>query len=117
MDKVLIEQLVIDAYIGVYDWEHEAPQPLVFDIAMAWNNKPAAETDDIAFALDYDHVSQALQKLVQERPRQLIETIAEEAAALIQTEFKVTWVKIRVGKPQAVTAARTVAVEIERGSE
>lgn len=117
MDKVLIEQLVIDAYIGVYDWEHDAPQPLVFDIEMAWDNKPAAATDDIALALDYDKVSQALQKLVQDRPRQLIETITEEAAALIQTDFKVSWVRVKVGKPKAVAAAQTVAVEIERGSK
>lgn len=114
-DKVLVEGLVVDAMIGVYDWEHEQAQPLVIDLTMAWDNKPAAAKDEITLALDYDHVSQAVTRLIQERPRQLIETVAEEIAALIQEQYSVPWLRVKVAKPKAVAAAFQVAVEIERG--
>ncbi|OZB06575.1 MAG: dihydroneopterin aldolase, partial [Idiomarina sp. 34-48-12] len=34
MDKVFIEGLVVDAFIGVYDWEHKQTQPLILDLEM-----------------------------------------------------------------------------------
>ena len=45
----------------------------------------------------------------------LVETMAEEIASIIQTEFNVPWVKLRVGKPGAVRGSREVGVIIERG--
>ncbi|MDT7526269.1 MULTISPECIES: dihydroneopterin aldolase [Idiomarinaceae] len=114
MDKVFVEGLVVDAYIGVYDWEHESTQPLVLDLTMAWDNAKAARSEDLADALDYDSLSKAVTALIQQRPRALIETVAEEVAELILTHFKVPQVTVKVGKPQAVKAARQTAVEITR---
>ncbi len=115
MDKVHVEGLVVDAYIGVYEWEHETTQPLVIDLSMDWDNKKPAKTDDLAHALDYDALSKAVIALVQERPRALIETIAEEIAAMVLAQFKTPRVRVKVGKPQAVPAAQQTAVEIVRG--
>jgi 7,8-dihydroneopterin aldolase/epimerase/oxygenase len=116
MDKVHVEGLVVDAYIGVYDWEHEAAQPLVIDLTMDWDNRKAAATDALEHALDYDALSRAVTALIQERPRALIETVAEEVAAMILQRFNTPRVRVKVGKPQAVAAARQTAVEIVRVS-
>ncbi|MDN7123805.1 dihydroneopterin aldolase [Pseudidiomarina terrestris] len=115
MDKVFVKGLRTDAYIGVYEWEHEQPQPLLFDLTMAWDQTAAAASDDLQHALDYDALSKAVIKLVEARPRQLIETVAEEVAELILTDFKVSRVTVCVSKPNAVPAADTVGVEITRG--
>lgn len=114
MDKVFVTGLRTDAFIGVYDWEHEQPQPLLFDLEMDWDQRQAAATDAIADALDYDALSQAVKRLVEARPRQLIETVAEEVAQLILQEFGVSRVRVRVEKPQALKIATTVGVWIER---
>ncbi|MBY6064656.1 dihydroneopterin aldolase [Pseudidiomarina sediminum] len=114
MDKVFVTGLRTDALIGVYEWEHEQRQPLLFDLEMDWDQRAAAASDAIADALDYDALSQAVKQLVEARPRQLIETVAEEVAQLILTEFSVTRVCVRVEKPQALTIATTVGVQIER---
>jgi len=45
----------------------------------------------------------------------LIETMAERVAELVLAEFPVNWLRLRVGKPGAVTGARDVGVIIERG--
>lgn len=114
-DIVIIEGLKIDAVIGIYDWEKEVRQPLLLDLEMAWDNRAAAQTDDIRFALDYEAVSKQLIALIKRKPYELIERVAEESAAMIMQTFKVKWLRIRVNKPTALKNAHTVAVQIERG--
>ena len=102
MDKVLIRQLRIDTVIGVYEWEKKIHQSLLLDLDMAWDNKPAAATDDYQYALCYETVSNRLTQLVTEHPIELIETVAERVADCLLQEFNVTWVKVVVMKPGAI---------------
>lgn len=51
MDIVFIEQLSVITTIGVYDWEQTIEQKLVFDIEMAWDNRKAAKSDNVADCL------------------------------------------------------------------
>ncbi|HEA17854.1 MAG TPA: dihydroneopterin aldolase [Pseudoalteromonas prydzensis] len=114
MDKVFISQLHVDTIIGVYDFEKETKQSLYFDIEMLCDIKPAAATDDIALALDYAKVSERVIAHTTSKPVELLETLAEQLAAIILTEFATTQVTIRISKPAAVAQARTVGVEITR---
>ncbi|MDW6093836.1 bifunctional dihydroneopterin aldolase/7,8-dihydroneopterin epimerase [Vibrio rhizosphaerae] len=115
MDKVFIEQLVVVTTIGVYDWEQQIKQKLVFDIEMAHDNRPAGQSDDVADALDYAQVSQKIIQHVENGRFLLIERVAEEVAHLIMTTFSVPWIRIRLTKPGAVPQASGVGVVIERG--
>nr|WP_086939745.1 bifunctional dihydroneopterin aldolase/7,8-dihydroneopterin epimerase [Thaumasiovibrio occultus] len=115
MDIVFIEQLEVITTIGVYDWEQEIKQKLVLDIEMAHDNRPAASSDDVVHALDYAKVSDAITSHIVNGRFLLVERVAEEVATLIQTQFNVPWVKIRLTKPGAVVNARGVGVVIERG--
>ncbi|WP_394146727.1 dihydroneopterin aldolase [Shewanella atlantica] len=115
MDKVLIRQLKIETVIGVYEWEKKINQSLVIDLDMAWDNTPAAATDDYRHALCYETVSNRLTALITEKPIELIETVAQMIADCLMTEFNVPWVKVTVMKPGAVPSAAAVGVEIERG--
>ncbi|CAH0532476.1 Dihydroneopterin aldolase [Vibrio stylophorae] len=114
MDKVFIDQLEVICTIGVYEWEKTISQKLVLDIEMGWDNQPAARSDDVALALDYASVSEAVTKHLQAKPIELVERVAEEVADLIFDRFAVPWLRIRVNKPGAVANARSVGVEIER---
>ncbi|WBA18225.1 dihydroneopterin aldolase [Salinivibrio kushneri] len=116
MDSVFIEQLDVYTTIGVYDWEQTIQQKLVFDIEMAHDNQPAAQQDDVALALDYSSISEAVIAHVQASRCALIERVAEEVAQLIQTQFGVSWIRVRVAKPGAVAQAGNVGVVIERGT-
>ncbi|RXJ70504.1 bifunctional dihydroneopterin aldolase/7,8-dihydroneopterin epimerase [Veronia nyctiphanis] len=117
MDLVFIEQLEVITTIGVYDWEQEIKQKLVFDLEMAHDNRPAANNDDVTLALDYATVSEAVIELVANGRFKLVERVAEEVAALIQTRFGVPWIRVKVSKPGAVAEARAVGVVIERGAK
>jgi len=115
MDTVFIEDLRIDALIGIYDWERRVRQTLAFDIEMAFDNAVPAASDDIALTLDYKAVSKRLIEYVGDSGFGLVETLAERCAAIIREEFGVRWVRLKLSKPGAVRGARAVGVCIERG--
>ncbi|EGQ7950759.1 bifunctional dihydroneopterin aldolase/7,8-dihydroneopterin epimerase [Vibrio vulnificus] len=115
LDKVFIEQLEVITTIGVYDWEQQIKQKLVLDIEMAHDNRPAGKSDDVADALDYAQVSEAVLNHIESGRFLLVERVAEEVAELIMTQFSVPWIRIRLAKPGAVPQARAVGVVIERG--
>ncbi len=116
MDTVFIRELRADAVIGVYDWERSIQQTLVLDLEMAWDNRPAAAEDTIGKALDYAAVSSRMVAYIEASSCQLLETLAEELAGLVLTEFGVPWLRLRLSKPGAVQQARDVGVIIERGA-
>ena len=100
--------------IGIYDWERRIRQTVCIDLEMACDVKKAAATDAIADALDYKAVAKRLIAFVEASEFQLIETLAEEIASIVLNEFSVSWLKLSLGKPGAVTGAKDVGVIIER---
>lgn len=119
MDIVFIEQLEVEALIGIYDWERRIRQPLWFDIEMNFDNRIPAASDAIADTLDYKAVSKRVMAYVQATGFGLVETLAERVAELILAEFPVMRVRLKLSKPGAVRGARAVGVCIvrERGAD
>ncbi|MEZ5528789.1 MAG: dihydroneopterin aldolase [Porticoccaceae bacterium] len=115
MDIVYIRDLRIDTVIGIFDWEREVRQVVSLDLEMATDIRKAATTEDIQYALDYKAVSDRLLDFVGNSEFLLVETMAEQVAAIILNEFRVPWLRLRVGKPGAISHASDVGVIIERG--
>jgi 7,8-dihydroneopterin aldolase/epimerase/oxygenase len=117
MDKVFIQQLEVRTVIGVFDWEREIKQKLVFDIELGTDIQKAAKTDALEDTLDYKAISHAVHDYVEASSFQLVETLAEKVAELILTNFNVPWVSIELNKPGAVSISKSVGVKIERGQK
>jgi dihydroneopterin aldolase len=115
MDIVYIRDLKIETVIGVNDWEREVRQTVSLDLEMATDIHAAADTDDIADTIDYKAVAKRLIDFVEGTEFQLVESMAERVTDIVRGEFGVTWVRLRVSKPGAVTGATDVGVVIERG--
>lgn len=115
MDKVFISGLRIEAVIGIYGWERHVRQTVLLDLEMATDVARAATSGAIVDALDYHAISLRLDEFVRAERFELLETLAEACAQLLQREFGVTWLRLRASKPTAIAAASAVGVEIERG--
>jgi dihydroneopterin aldolase len=115
MDRVFLRDLRVETIIGIFDWERETPQTVSIDLEMATDVARAAQSDDIADALDYKAVAKRLIAFVGESRFQLVETLAERIAAILREEFGVPWVRVTVNKGGAVRGASGVGVVIERG--
>jgi len=114
-DIVFIEDLRVDAIIGIYDWEREVKQTVALDIQMAADNVKPASTEKIEDALDYKAVAKRLIAYTEKSQFQLVETLAENLAEIIINEFDVPWCRLKLSKLGAVTGSRSVGVIIERG--
>ena len=117
MDIVYIRELEIETIIGIYDWEREQKQIVSMDLEMGTDNRAAASSEDINQALDYKAVAKRLIEFIESSEFFLVETMAEKIAEIVMQEFSVPWLKLRVGKPGAVTGSKDVGVIIERGEK
>ena len=115
MDKIFLNELKVDAIIGIWEWERRIRQTVVIDLEMSADIAKAAATDDIADTLNYKAVAKRIQDFVAASEFQLVETLAERIAAIVRDEFSVDWVKVRVNKPGAIRGSKEVGVLIERG--
>jgi 7,8-dihydroneopterin aldolase/epimerase/oxygenase len=114
-DTVSIRDLRVSTVIGVYAWEREIEQTLVFNVDMAADVAKAAATDDLADALDYSAVAQTITTVVRDGQFQLIETAAERVARHVLAGYPVSWVRVEVVKPLPAQGYAS-AVTVERGS-
>jgi len=94
MDVLFISELRIDSEIGVHEWEKNIKQPI---------------------SLDIEAVTNRVTEFITSKHFNLVETVAEEVAQLLQREFDVEWLRLRVAKLNAVKTTRAVGVIIERG--
>ena len=105
MDAIHIEGLRVDALVGVHAHEREGRQPLLFDLELAFDNRAPAASDDVADAVDYAAVCEAVRSHVGGREDQLLETLLESLAAALLEQFPAALhLRIRVHKPDAARA-------------
>ncbi len=117
MDKIFLTALNVECIVGIWDWERRVKQTVIIDVEMAADIRRAAATDNIDDTIDYKRVSKRLLAFVGESQFQLVETLTEQIARLIVTEFGVSWVKVRLNKRGAIRGARDVGIQIERRTE
>lgn len=110
-----LKNLEVTGVVGVYAHERERPRSVFFDIEVDYDLAPAAASDALADAVDYDDVAAAVGELVRRRRFALLETMAEETAALLLDRLdRARRVRIEVRKPGAVPAAACAFVRVER---
>ncbi len=115
-DIVYIKDLQASTIIGIFDWEREIKQTVSIDLEMATDISKAAETDDIADALNYKSIGKRVTDYIEQSRFQLVETLAENIARLVQEEFSVSWLRLRLSKPGALRGSTDVGLIIERGN-
>ena len=114
MDKIFLKELTTETVIGIFDWEREVKQTIAIDLEMSADIGRAARSDSIADTLNYKAVAKRVLAFVQESRFRLVETLAQEVARLVLTEFPVEWVRVTLHKPGAIRHSKDVGVVIER---
>lgn len=114
MDRIFIRDLLVDAVIGVYDWEQRIQRPLRFDLEIATHTQTAARSGRIEDTINYAAVAERIRSIVTREPHTLLETLAEEIATVLLAEFGGESIRLTIAKPAAIAGAREVGVCIER---
>jgi dihydroneopterin aldolase len=113
-DTIFIKELTVHTIIGIYDWERQIKQRLVFDIEMGTDIAKSAASDAIEDTLNYKAVAKRVIQFAEESSYQLIESLIEKVAEIILNEFPTSWVRITLNKVGAVRGSKSVGVCIER---
>jgi dihydroneopterin aldolase len=114
MDKIFLSALTVECIVGIWAWERRVKQTVIIDLEIATDIRRAAASDRIDDTIDYKKVAKRLLAFVGESQFNLVETLAEQIARVVVTEFGVSWVKVRLNKQGAIRGARDVGIEIER---
>jgi dihydroneopterin aldolase len=113
VDKITIKDLEVNTQIGVTEAERAHQQRLLITVEMERDLAEAGRTDMESATTPYDVVTDLIRQVVSQRPRKLIETVADEIADTILSRRLAVAVTITV-KKFSIPHSQFVAVEIRR---
>ena len=98
LSEIRIDSLRVKTWIGVPDAERMDAQEIEIDIRIQPSRIFAEMQDDINLTVDYAAVCQRVSEVAAERPRRLIESLAQEICEMILKEFAATSAEVEIRK-------------------
>jgi FolB domain-containing protein len=95
---IIIQGLEVLARVGVPEEERASAQRLLIDLRFAALAQPESLHDDITRTVDYHALSLRVVEISVAHPRKLIETLADELAEALLSEFSLRWVEVTIRK-------------------
>jgi len=114
-DFIHIRDLAVDCIVGINPRERVESQTVLVTIRLACDLAKAAASDAIEDTVNYKTLKDELVAHLAGSSYFLIETMAQAVADICLAKPGVTRARVSIDKPGALTGARSVAVEIERG--
>ncbi len=113
-DIVFVQDLTLDASIGVFEWEKKIKQRLIFNLELSCDFSKASQSDDILDAVNYASVCEEIEKVVSIKHYQLLEFLAEQICDHLFESFNISAVSLIIYKPDAVPKTSSVGVKVYR---
>jgi dihydroneopterin aldolase len=121
-EKIVLKLIKFQSHIGITEEERRRAQPMGVDLELrypegAWS--AAAQSDDIAQAIDYAMVVQRVVEVGTAGKYQLLERLAEEILRMVFAEFAVAEAAIWLRKlvPPVTGIGESVGVRVRRRRE
>lgn len=113
-DRIILKDLGFYGYHGFFAEEAKLGQRFIIDIELGTDLTAPATTDDLTTGISYAEIYDVVKASFESPRRQLIEAVAN---AIIQELFNsfsaVSWIVLRLNKPEAPIAMVRGAVAIE----
>ncbi|MFS0646166.1 dihydroneopterin aldolase [Siminovitchia sp. 179-K 8D1 HS] len=117
MDKIFMNEMEFYGYHGVFPEETKLGQRFRVSAVIEADLQPAGCSDDLKATVNYAEVYELCKEIVEGRPYQLIEAVAERIAGAILDSFGMvqsTTIKVIKPGPPIPGIYESVAVEITR---
>jgi len=111
---VFIRDMVLPCSIGVHRHERLGTQRVRINLDLAVREGDHPLADNLANVVCYETVANGIRAIVARGHVNLVETLAEDIAALCLEDIRVLSARVRVEKLDVFTDANSVGVEIER---
>ncbi len=114
MDKIYIRDLAVECIVGTKPEERQAKQRVLINIALETDMAFAARSDHIEDTLNYKVLKDRIVEMVEQSNCYLIERLAAKIGDVCLGDRRAQSATVTVDKPDALTGARSVGVEITR---
>lgn len=111
---IFVRDLVLDAFIGVYDEEQGVSQPIRIDLEIEVLEPAAPEGDRLEDVMCYNRVTTGVKEIIAGGHIKLVETLAERISSLVLAHPMALSVRVRIEKPNAIAEAAAAGIEIVR---
>ncbi|WP_235832668.1 dihydroneopterin aldolase [Acetivibrio mesophilus] len=119
MDKIMLKDIKLYGYHGVFPEEREKGQNFYIDIEAFVDLRKAGETDELEETVDYSKIYDIIKCINENNKFRLIESFAHIISReILSTYRQIDRIVVRVRKPDAPIEGefKWVGVEIERFS-
>lgn len=115
-DKIILHNMVFRGRHGVHPAERQLGQRFEVDVELGLDLSRAMTSDALTDTVDYGRLHAIVREEVEDQRYQLIEALAGAMVRRLLAELPVTWVLVRVRKPQVPLDGilSFAAVEIQR---
>ena len=112
---VFVRDLECLALIGIYEQEKIKAQRIIVNIDLSVSESDGPMSDDISHVVSYEIIAKKVESMLAEGHINLVESLCEKIAQSCLKDKRVLAARVRVEKPDIISNARSVGVEIERG--
>ena len=120
-DRIILEGMQFYGYHGGSPEERSLGQPFQVDLEAELDLSAAGRSDNRDDTVSYTHLYRVVKEVMEEPPKNLLETLAEEIAQRALNSFPLHGIRVRVKKTRppikgAVVSGAAVEVYRDRGS-
>ena len=109
---VFIKDFIIQEIIGIHEHEKIKKQKIKFNIVVDVNQNTIPDEKDLKSIIDYEKITNKLEKLVKRKKYNFLESLAEDSFKEIFEDKRINSIKIKIEKPDAIKNADSVGVEV-----
>ena len=107
--KVLVEDLRLEAYVGLHAPERDQLQTIAIDIICTLVD-PKVTYEELETSVDYVPIVEEVRRVATTQKRRLIETLAEEIAEICLKDTNTGSVVVSVRKPHKFSGIKAVGI-------
>ena len=97
--KILINNLIIQASVGVYEHEKQFKQKIIVNVELLLSNDSEPKQDNIESTQDYSQFRKCLINIIQSQHFQLLEVLVEKIHSTLMINTYVIGAKVNISKP------------------
>ena len=112
--KILINDLTLDAFIGIHDFEKKKKQKIAISLSLDVNDNISGIEHKIENFVSYEHIVADIKSILKSGHVDLLETLGEKIVDLCFMDERVMTIKLKLEKLEVFKETRSVGIEIFR---
>ena len=112
--KILINELTLDAFIGIHDFEKKKKQKISISLSLDVNDNISGIEHKIENFVSYEHIVSDIKSILKRGHIDLLETLGEKIVDLCFKDERVMTIKLKLEKLEVFKETSSVGIEIFR---